>query len=502
VTRLVPRGSALQLALLRIVVPAMILTTVEVRHAARFAAMPAVLRVAPEGLAWFVAHVPITPHVASAAQAVCAFSAFCAMAGLQARLALVALTASTFYLLALGQLSGAVWHDMHLVWMPALLAASPCADALAYDHRGKSPAADSPRYGLPLTFARLLLGCVYFFPGFHKLHTSGLAWALSDNLRNQMWVKWAEHGIRDPLRLDRAPFLLHAGGLFVLALELSFPLLALVPRTRPWAALFGLAFHALAGFVLRIPFVSLWAMYVILIDPHAVVRAFRARFLPQKPPLAPALAPAPAPTPTPALAPAPAPTPTPTPALAPASASATETASATASETATAPASATPPATSTTTHPPTQPLPSTWIVGALLLTGAIIQGARGQMRSFPFACYPTFEWIAGTEIPDLLLEAEDADGRTVTLPHARDATGYRTQRQWGQIWSLAGVTSPVDRDRLRAYVMQALQDGRARTLARGAGRVRCWRVFDSVVPERRDDPPRRGAMIAVIPLTR
>jgi hypothetical protein len=84
--------------------------------------------------------------------------------------------------------------------------------------------------------------------------------------------------------------------------------------------------------------------------------------------------------------------------------------------------------------------------------------------------------MAGTEMPDLLLEAEDADGHTVILPHARDANDYRTQRQWGQIWSLAGITSPVDPQRLRAYVFQTLQDPRTHALARGAVRLRCWRA--------------------------
>ncbi|MEI4884255.1 hypothetical protein, partial [Klebsiella pneumoniae] len=83
--------------------------------------------------------------------------------------------------------------------------------------------ADSTRYGWPLLFARLLLACVYFFPGLHKLATSGFAWALSDNLQHQLWWKWAEHGVRDPVRVDRVPGLLQAGGLFVLAFELSFP---------------------------------------------------------------------------------------------------------------------------------------------------------------------------------------------------------------------------------------------------------------------------------------
>jgi hypothetical protein len=452
VRRACPGEAAAQLAALRIVTPLLVLVTAEVRHAPARAAEIAALRVAPEGLGWFVAHAPISPALATASQAVCAFCALCAALGLRARLALAGLTVSTFYAFAVSQLSGAVWHDMHLLWMIALLAASPCDEAWAVDARGHPNPADSPRYAVPLLFARLLLGCVYFFPGVHKLHTSGLAWALSDNLRNQMYWKWAEHGVTDAVRFDRVPGLLPAGGLFVLAFELTFPVFALVRRTRPWIACAGVLFHLLAGWILRIPFVSLWALYVVLFDPRPAVR-FVGRALARR-----------------------------------------RGSSAPAASDAGSPASPRPEAR-------LRPLVATWICGSALVAGAAVQGIRGQMRSFPFACYPTFEWRAGTEMPDLLVEAEAPDGRVTLLPHARDSRGYRSQRQWGQIWSLAGVTAAPDPARLRAYVAQLLREGRARSLARGAVRVRCSRAFVSVLPEERGEPPRRAAVLAEFPIT-
>src|SRR5215469_16750202 len=121
----------------------MILLTPEVRHAAALAGVPAALRVAPEGLGWFVAWAPIHPVVAGVVQAIAVFSALCAITGLRARAALAVLTGSTFYLFALSQLSGAVWHDMHLLWMSALLAASPCDEAWAFDRRGEPAREDS-----------------------------------------------------------------------------------------------------------------------------------------------------------------------------------------------------------------------------------------------------------------------------------------------------------------------------------------------------------------------
>lgn len=421
---------AAQLALLRIVVPAMILWTPEVRHAPELAAVPAILRVAPEGLRWFAANVPISPGIATTFQVLCAFAAFAAMVGVYTRPALIVLAVTATYLFSLSQLSGAVWHDMHLLWMAALLAASPCDEALAFDHRGAPAELDSARYGVPLLFARLLLACIYFFPGLHKLHTSGLAWALSDNLRNQMWWKWAEHGTTAMLRVDRVPGFLPLGGLLVLAFELGFPVLALRRRTRPLAALGGLAFHLFAGVLFQIPFVSLWALYVVLVNPLPFVRRILRR---------------------PALA------------------------------------------TNVAAAPPWR---ATWVVGALLVAGAFVQGVRGQMRSYPFACYPTFEWMVGTELPDLSIVAVTGDGEHHVVAHARDPKGYRTQRQWGEIWGLAGVTLPLDRPRLEAYAVRALR--RDPELAKATVRLECRRASLSVVPEERGLPPRRGALLLTV----
>jgi hypothetical protein len=434
--RLLSPAPAAQLAALRIVVPAMILVSSELRHARQLAAVPPSLRVAPEGLNWFVARVPIGPNVATVVQSACVIAALCAIVGLAARPALAVLAVTSFYLFALSQLSGAVWHDMHLLWMTALLAASPCDDALAFERLGQPPRADSLRYGLPLFFARLLLACIYFFPGLHKVLTSGLDWALSDNLRNQLWWKWAQYGVTPAIRIDRAPTLLHGAGLFVLGFELSFPVLALTRRGRPWAATLGIAFHILAAYFFRISFVSLWAMYVVLVNPERAVRF--ARRIARRGTVA---------------------------------------------------------ADSQTTEDPEPTAGVAW-VGALLFAGAFVQGVRGQSSAYPFACYPTFQFRVGTEMPDLMLEI-DAPGRPPTLlTHARDAHGRRSQRQWGEIWSLAGASTRVDPTRLRAYVETVTRSGPGRALVHEGANVRCYRAYLSVVPEERAGSARKGPLLA------
>jgi hypothetical protein len=430
-----PAGSANQLAWLRIAVAGTILLLPEVRAARALASVDPALWVAPEGLGWFVRHVPVGPGIATGVQAACAASALCAIAGLTTRPALGSLTLSAFYLIAVGQLSGSVWHDMHLLWMSALLACSPSDEALTWDRRADpsapssaSPCSSSARYGAPLFFARLLLGCIYFFPGIHKIARSGLAWALSDNLRNQLWWKWAEHGTVSSFRIDRYPALLHAGGLGVIAFELSMPLLVLTRRGRPWAALFGLAFHAGAQVFFGIPFASLWLLYVMLVDPHDIVRRLRRK------------------------------------------------------------------ATTTTVARARFTYPAV-VAGIALFVAVAVQGIRGQTQAYPFACYPTFEWVAGTEMPDLILEVEHADGTRTLVPGAGTGRAPRSQRQWGEIWSLAGATAAVNPVRLRAYLESIRDLEPLRSALVGATAVRFYRGYLSVNPDDSGRPPRRGPLL-------
>jgi hypothetical protein len=262
-----------------------------------------------------------------------------------------------------------------------------------------------------------LLGAIYFFPGLHKLLSSGLDWAMSGDLRFQMYWKWAQHGVIPGWRLDAHPALLRAGGLFVLAFELSFGVLVLFRRTRGAAAAAGLVFHLVAQLALGLLFASLWLCYVALVDWRPLFRRLRSSDDGR---------------------------------------------------------SRVPPA--PTASSPRQLAPAA-AVGAILLIGAVVQGARGQMRSYPFSCYPTFQWRAAPDMPDLMIVAADERGNAREVTHARDAAGRRTARQWAEIWSLAGVTGPIDAARLRAYYA---------ALVRGphppAGRVTFFRVYRSVIP--------------------
>lgn len=423
---------ALSLGALRVLVPLLMLLAPGFSEGVRVAGWDPARFVVPEGLGWFAQHVPITPSWARGAQALMLFSAVIAALGVYARAALALLTLSAFYLYSIAQLTGFVWHDMHLLWFSALLAVSPCDDVLAWDAR--RPIDEAGRRWAPsLVGARLLLGAVYFFPGAHKLAESGLAWALSDNLRNQVYWKWAQHGLLPSFRPDEIPGLLQAGGLFVLLFELAFPILVWFRKVRPWLALSGLIFHLLSAWIFKIPFTSLWLCYVVLLDLRPIARRVQ-RWLP-KPELE---------------------------------------------------------------DVPDRPSALVWLVAVVLLAGAVVQGIRGQMRSYPFACYPTFQWRVGTTMPDLGIVAVMPNGERREIRHAQSTSGYRTQRQWGELWSLAGVWGPTERARLLAYLR--VPDVQ-RQLA-GAERVEVFRDALSVLPADRGKLPLRRTPILRVELNR
>src|SRR5882672_10762078 len=103
---------ALSLAALRIVVPLMVILAPGFREGVRVARWDPVRWVAPEGLGWFVAHVPIDARLAVVAQLVVTASALMAAVGVHARPALGVLCVGSFYLFSIAQLAGQVWHDM------------------------------------------------------------------------------------------------------------------------------------------------------------------------------------------------------------------------------------------------------------------------------------------------------------------------------------------------------------------------------------------------------
>lgn len=392
------------LAVLRIVVLALVLLNPATKEAVRWASLPPAQAVPLEGL-WSLP-IPVSPWLGRVTQVLLVGSCFAALVGVHTRAALVVAAVTATYVLGLPQRQGNVLHHHHLVWLLAILAVSPCGDALAWD---RGPVRPPRAYELPLDAARLVFGLVYLFPGVHKLAEQGLDWALSDNLRLQMWWKWAQFEWVPAFRVDHHPGVLRALGLGALAFELGFVALVLLPRTRLLALAAGLAFHLGTAWLMKIEFPTLYLCYVGLLAGGPPRRSREG--------------------------------------------------------------------TSTTTL----------AVIAVVVAAVFVQGLRDQMRAWPFACYPTFQFRPGAEMPDLRVTGTFADGREVVLygrPHA--------QAEWGTAWTLVGVQGPLDRARLRAFVSSL-------PAPPGVVRRAAERVWWSVDPDARGRPPLRREPLLVVP---
>ena len=125
--------AAINLAVFRIVTGVILATSQDLRAALAVAGLPAALRTPPERLGWWMTALPVSPLGVHIAVAVCVGAALLAAIGLWTRPALAVAMATALYALGVSQLGGAVWHCHHLVWFSALLAVSPCGDALSVD---------------------------------------------------------------------------------------------------------------------------------------------------------------------------------------------------------------------------------------------------------------------------------------------------------------------------------------------------------------------------------
>lgn len=435
-----PRN-ALNLAIARVVACGVVLASSEVIDAASWAEWARAMRAPVPGLAWALPLVDASDRWLRPVQALCVAATALALVGWRVRwsLTLSALTAALLF--ALPHFSGGPRHSMHLVWFLVLLAASPCALRLRapWSNAGGGRATPLPDAAvsaeLSLALLRALLAAVYFFPGFWKLWQSGLDWIWSDNLQNQMYAKWYQFGALPAWRVDGHPALVRLGALGVVLLELSFPLLAWRPRLRPLAAALGLGFHVAAARLMFLPFASLFACYVVLIDWEWLI-AWLADERPADSP-------------------------------------SRERGLVHAARTALREGGAS--------------IRRVLVAGGVLLAGATLAGASGQMRAYPFACYPTFQWIAGPRLPDLWIEHERA-GERRWLADSPAHGGVRPQARWGMAWRAAGVYGdPIERERLMGYY-RSLPPSVRGDVAPG-DRVRFNRAEVSLRPELWRAPP-------------
>lgn len=241
--------------------------------------LPAGSRVPLPYIGWLVNSLPITTGLYTACCILAATFSFLVCIGLFTRYAQLLLLPFAFYVLGVPLFFGKLNHHHILLWVPLLLCLSPVADAWSVDALIRKRSAEpSARYLLPFKFLWLQLAVIYFFAGVVKLWDCGLAWALSDNMVNQMRWEWVEHYDHVPaFRLDLHPALAKAAGLCVIWFELLYVLMILKPGGRIWAFATAWAFHLGTGYFMYIDFSTLRMLALSYINWDAIAARFRKR---------------------------------------------------------------------------------------------------------------------------------------------------------------------------------------------------------------------------------
>lgn len=170
---------------------------------------------------------------------------------------------------------GKVLHnDLLLLWtaVPFLLA------PVALRWSDRRPRRD---HGWPLRAATAIAAAIYFLAGYHKLRRSGLDWAIGDNVRYVMlWgpsvgaAKWDAMAtwIGEHLWASKAT------GAFILAFELSFPIVLVKRWLQPAYALVAVALHVTTWLFLGLDYWA-WATtaLVLFVDWPALADRMRGR---------------------------------------------------------------------------------------------------------------------------------------------------------------------------------------------------------------------------------
>ncbi len=161
--------------------------------------------------------------------------------GLFTRFSCAAAFGLSLYLLGMQNNFGKLEHnDPIIIWCFLILAVGRSGDAWSLDQliaaiRGNRPPGPHAEYRWPLRMMQLLMAMIFCIAGFSKLRTSGVAWALSDNLRN---VFLMEHYLANPalswgVWIAAHPMLCRLLAVASLTAEVTAPL-ALLSRWARW----------------------------------------------------------------------------------------------------------------------------------------------------------------------------------------------------------------------------------------------------------------------------
>jgi len=234
-----------------------------------FADLPLDTRVSLPGMQWLINMIPVSKPLVQGATVLFGMGSLFSFLGIKTKWSILIFVIAGLYMFGIPNLYGKINHNHHIVWFAALMAFSPCSDVLSFDTRlAKEKILRSGQaYARPFRYMWVLMAIIYFFPGFWKAWSCGLDWALTDNVRNQMYWKWYELGDWIPMiRIDQTPILYKSIGLYTLVFELLFIVFILKPKTRVYGVLAAILFHIGTHLFMNIFFIVLVISFASFIN--------------------------------------------------------------------------------------------------------------------------------------------------------------------------------------------------------------------------------------------
>jgi hypothetical protein len=146
------------------------------------------------------------------------------------------------------------------------------------------------------------------------------------------------------------------------------------------------------------------------------------------------------------------------------------------------------------------------LVGGVLVLGAFEAGARGVINGWPFACYPTFQERAGTEMPSLAVSLVKRDGGEILVDWEADipSSDLPRERLFG-VGLIGQARASGGETRFAAYWQRLARRPtlRARLDAAGEQQFRAVRfraARTSVAPDERSRPATEPRLLYELPL--
>lgn len=399
---------------------------------------------------WSSQLLPANPSLVLAASVGCRILCLLTAFGIATRVSAWAVVITALYAMSATQSFGHINHKCnHLIWFSILLASSRCFDVLSFDawlRRRVNPQLDAPqpswRYGFPIKVAWLLLGFVYFFPGFWKIWRFGIDWALSDQLRLILCKGFIDvyPGLTPLVHIEPYPILCQIGGVFAIAFELSFVFLILFDRARVFAVLGGLMFHLSTYVFMGISFWTLPATYFVFINWSAVFKKDWSK-----------------------------------------SFSGESSFSSISVENKPVRLSMSDfPGLKKTIQKEKRAFAMMVVCASLLIVNGIF-GAANKEKSWPFACYPSFAFHFGSSYRSIDVEVFDANGKVIPFDFKAQFVGFYPYRL-SFLGHVESISDPV----LKERVVGALWNSCLRTAAelKDAAYIKLYTTIIEVDPDR------------------